>query len=85
MFQHSDLPVEYRRIGNYLKDKKEPVAIYALDADIKYEDFMKGHPMLAKEVSDVLVLKDARIRAGEVLTNLKTEAAIRMYKAAGGR
>ena len=58
VFQHSDLPMKYRRIVDYLKRKNEPVAIYAADADIKYEDVMKKHPGLARDVSHVLTLND---------------------------
>lgn len=58
VFQHSDLPMKYRRVVDYLKRRNEPVALYAAEADIKYEDFMKGHQGLARAVSHVETLAD---------------------------
>ena len=58
VFQHSDLPQQYRRIAIYLRNKTEPVAIYAEDDAINYEDAMKSHPRVARTISGIRIYQE---------------------------
>lgn len=55
VFAHSDLPQKYRRIGQYLRNQIEPVAIYTQDDSTKYEDGLKNHRVIAEGIAGLRI------------------------------
>lgn len=55
VFQHSDLPPRYRDISGYLKDLREPVAIYAVQDDAMYAPGSEKWSQKRKELQRDLV------------------------------
>ena len=66
VFQHSDLPQRYRVIGRYLRNRVEPVAVYAIDEAGMYSDdsrkWSHNRRLVQRGITIAVVTEDLKVR-----------------------